>query len=64
MLIEADTDVIYLKFDPQHDITAYELACLLPSLLRMSGTGEDNCASFSWWEGLPLPLKRHLKRTS
>jgi hypothetical protein len=70
---EPDTyiEMISVKYDPQPDITAYELALLLPAMsTAFAWTNEGNFATkiykspLDWWTNLDQSLQRHLKRMS
>jgi hypothetical protein len=70
-LIEGEpcVEFISVKYEPQENITAYELALLLPALTAgFVWSDEVNFntriykAPLDWWSNLDPSMQRHLKR--
>ena len=56
--------MIYCNYRPKPDITAYELAVLLPGLVRSPGVFGTGFVTFttSEWDEMPSHVQRHFEK--
>ena len=56
--------MVYCSYRPKPDITAYELAVLLPCLVRSPGAFGTGFVTFtsSEWEEIPVDVQRHFDK--